>query len=292
MTFPNILHTVNYDYLQMTVSFTEISPHKKTAINYRQTLMPLHDGRPIGSWPSIQTNALNLESHTKKHTFIHDYTLHNHTLESVSSAKYLGWNLHIDNIASNANKSLGFLKRNLKVSNTDIKSKAYQALVRPKLEYSCSVWDPHQSQHIHKLEMVQRRAARFVCNNYHNTSSVTDMVNTLQWPPLADRRLKSRLVIFYKIVHCLIAVPANHILIPTDSRTRHSHSLSYRHLQTTKAKSRKYQYIQMVLLSPHHYLLAFPTVSNRTIKISRLIQRTAVPSCSPLPSVLKVSSMF
>ena len=165
--------------------------------------------------------------------FTHDYTLHNHTLESVSSAKYLGvtlqsdikWNLHIDNIASNANKSLGFIKRNLKVSNTDIKSKAYQALVRPKLEYSCSVWDPNQSQHIHKLEMVQRRAARFVCNNYHNTSSVTDMVNTLQWPPLADRRLKSRLVIFYKIVYCLIAVPANHILIPTDSRTRHSHSL-------------------------------------------------------------------
>ena len=110
------------------------------------------------------------------------------------------------NIASNANKSLGFLKRNLKVSNPNIKSKAYQALVRPKLEYSCSVWDPHQSQHTHKLEMVQRRAARFVCNNYHNTSSVTDMVNTLQWPPLAERRLKSRLVIFYKIVHCLIAV--------------------------------------------------------------------------------------
>ena len=60
---------------------------------------------------------------------------------TVTSAKYLGitlqsnlkWNLHYDNIISNANKSLGFLKRNLKVSNSDIESKAYQAIVRPKL---------------------------------------------------------------------------------------------------------------------------------------------------------------
>ena len=178
----------------------------------------------------------------KKHTFNHDYILHNHTLESVTSAKYLGitlqsnlkWNLHCDNITANANKSLGFLKRNIKVSNTDIKSRAYQALVRPKLEYSCSVWDPHSTQYIHKIEMVQRRAARYVYNNYHNTSSVTDMINTLQWPTLAERRLKTRLIIFYKVVHCLIAIPANHILIPTDSRTRHSHSQTFRHIQTSK----------------------------------------------------------
>ena len=164
----------------------------------------------------------------KKHTFNHNYILHNHTLESVSSAKYLGvtlqsnlkWYLHYDNIISNANKSLGFLKRNLRVSNTDIKSRAYQTLVRPKLEYSCSVWDPHTSEHTQKLEMVQRRAARYAMNNYHNSSSVTDMIDTLQWPTLAERRLKTRLCIFYKIVHCLIAVPATHILIPTDTRTK------------------------------------------------------------------------
>ena len=71
--------------------------------------------------------------------------LHNHTLESVSSAKYLGitlqsdlkWTQHANNIVANANKSLGFLKRNLKTSNTNIKSQAYLSLVCPKLEYAC-----------------------------------------------------------------------------------------------------------------------------------------------------------
>ena len=87
------------------------------------------------------------------------------------------------------------------MANTEIKSRAYQALVRPKLEYSCSVWDPHTKDQQQKLEKVQRREARHVQNNYDYTSSTTAMINTLQRPTLAERRLKTRLVLFYNIVH-------------------------------------------------------------------------------------------
>ena len=98
----------------------------------------------------------------KKQPIQHNYILHNHILESVTSAKYHGitlqsslkWNLHYGNIISNGNKSLGILKRNLTVSNTDIESRAYQSLVRPKLEYSCSVCDPHTNEYKKKIEMV------------------------------------------------------------------------------------------------------------------------------------------
>jgi hypothetical protein len=55
--------------------------------------------------------------------------------------------------------------------------------------------------------MVQRRAARYVQNNYHNTSSVTSMIDTLGWPTLAERRLKTRLIVLFKVTHALIAVP-------------------------------------------------------------------------------------
>jgi hypothetical protein len=44
------------------------------------------------------------------------------------------------------------------------------------------------------------------------------MIDTLGWPTLAERRLKTRLIMIYKIAHALIAIP-NNILIPTDSRT-------------------------------------------------------------------------
>ena len=63
---------------------------------------------------------------TKKNTPIKkNYILHDHTLEHVLSAKYLGititsdlmWESHVTNISQKANKTIGFLKRNLNISN-------------------------------------------------------------------------------------------------------------------------------------------------------------------------------
>ena len=95
------------------------------------------------------------------------YTLHGHILETVSSAKYLGvnltndlnWSNHVQQVSSSANRSLGFLKRNIRSKNPGIRQTAYKALVRPVLEYSSPVWSPHTQQNINKLEMTQRRAA-------------------------------------------------------------------------------------------------------------------------------------
>jgi hypothetical protein len=81
--------------------------------------------------------------------------------------------------------------------------------------------------------MVQKRAAPYVQNNYNNTSSITSMTDTLGWPTLAERRLKIRLIMMYKITHALIAIPSN-ILIPTDSRTRKYHNQTFIHIKTQK----------------------------------------------------------
>ena len=53
------------------------------------------------------------------------YILHGQVLEAVSSARYLGvdissnlsWNTHVDRITANANRSLGFIKRNIKTKS-------------------------------------------------------------------------------------------------------------------------------------------------------------------------------
>jgi hypothetical protein len=52
--------------------------------------------------------------------------------------------------------------------------------------------------------MIQRRAARYVVNRYHNTSSVTSMLEELKWPTLEERRQRARLVLMYKIVNGLV----------------------------------------------------------------------------------------
>lgn len=72
------------------------------------------------------------------------YYLHGHALQPVSSAKYLGvtftsdlsFNQHITQITATANKTLGFLKRNITTPNPKVRELAFKTLVRPQLEYA------------------------------------------------------------------------------------------------------------------------------------------------------------
>ena len=79
----------------------------------------------------------------KRSPIVTNYILHGRALKnSKKSAKYLGititsdlkWNTHITNIRAKAKKPLGFVKRNVCTRQTPIKTKAYQALVRPTHE--------------------------------------------------------------------------------------------------------------------------------------------------------------
>ena len=155
-------------------------------------------------------------------------------MESVDKAKYLGvtisddlkWESHINNICGKANKTLGFLRRILNIGSTSVKERVYKSLVRPSLEYACSVWDPHLNSDINKIEMVQQRAARYVTNRQHNTSSVGDMLH-LEWRSLEDRRRDARLVMMYNISHDKVAVSKSDRFSPPLRHSRNMHSRSY-----------------------------------------------------------------
>jgi hypothetical protein len=83
--------------------------------------------------------------------------------------------------------------------------------------------------------MVQRRAARYTCNRYHNTSSVTEMLQTLHWSTLEKRRIRTRIIFLCKIIHHLVVIYPTILLTRSDPRTRQFlHRYSYRLVQTTK----------------------------------------------------------
>ena len=126
----------------------------------------------------------------------------------------MSWNRHMDQTVKKANSTLGILRRNLRVSNEGTKLAAYFSMVRPILEYSSTTWSRYTKDYIHKIEMVQRRAARYVKNRYRNTSSVTSMIEHLEWESLKAMCAKHQLNMLFNIIHDLVDIPANEYLTP------------------------------------------------------------------------------
>jgi len=92
------------------------------------------------------------------------------------------------------------------------------------------VWDPHKITDQLPLESVQRRAARFTKRDYSYQSSVSQMLQDLQWQPLKERRREIRLTLLFRIVQGKIAIPVEDILTRADARTRSQHDYKFRHI--------------------------------------------------------------
>jgi hypothetical protein len=139
------------------------------------------------------------------------------------SARYLGVTLsadlkigkHVSETCAKADGVIGFLRRNLGGAPRKAKLIAYTALVRSRLEYASAATDPFLKKDIDALEMSQRRGIRFVCGDYGQRSSVTDMRESLGLELLADRRENRRKKILVhsrtRISHlcCAEPVPPN-----------------------------------------------------------------------------------
>ena len=157
---------------------------------------------------------------------------------------HLTWNDHIRNTVTSANKTLGFLRRNIHAKYSSIREVAYKTLVRLILEYSSPVWSPHTKSNIHKIKMVQRRAARWTLCRFSSYDSVSVILGDLGW-----RSLDSRLCLFYKIVHGLVAVPLPPYVVHTLVFTRHSasHPLAFRQIYTV-ADYYKYSFFPLAIV--------------------------------------------
>ena len=162
---------------------------------------------------------------------IFNYKLHGGCLEAIDTTKYLGvyfskdlgWNDHVRHITNKANKTLGSLKRNLKHCSATTKEKAYKALVWPTVEYCSSVWDCYTAKNIAQVEVVQRRAARWVLSRYNRQDSVSDMLNCLGWKTLQSRRTIARLCLLYKLRNNLAYVDNAELRPVAYSSTRSSY---------------------------------------------------------------------
>ena len=92
-------------------------------------------------------------------------------------------------------------------------------LIRPKLEYSSPIWNPHTFSQVKSLERVQHSAARFVKNDYRRNTNPADLITALGWPTLEQRRIIKQATTFYKMLNNIIEITPPPGLL-TRSRTR------------------------------------------------------------------------
>jgi len=177
----------------------------------------------------------------KKRPIVYQYTLYNNVLQEVTHTTYLGltinstlsWSEHIRRITSKANSIKGFLQRNLHNCPISTKINCYKSLIKPVLEYACAIWDPFLQKDILAVEAVQRRCARFVYNNYSSYASVTNMLENLNWPSLAQCRTKVKAITMFKIMHQLLDIPTDTILKPAPSNyCLRGHPMKFLHPNT------------------------------------------------------------
>ena len=99
------------------------------------------------------------------------------------------------------------IHRKFHQSSPQVRSKLYSSVILPKLEYCCSVWDPHQRKCMYKLDSVQRCACRVTTKDWstdHETLS-----DRLNWLPLRTRRTHQKLILSYKIMNNMSSIPSS-----------------------------------------------------------------------------------
>ena len=87
---------------------------------------------------------------------------------------------------------------------------------------SAFVWSPHANvnTNIKQLESVQRRVARYVMSEFDRYSNISEMLSTLQWDSLKNRRDNQSLVVLYKLINGLIDVHITECMVNNSSVTR------------------------------------------------------------------------
>ena len=162
-----------------------------------------------------------------------------HTLESTTVEKdlcvfidtSLSFTNHCQNKVNTANKILGCIGHTFKNMDAEIFLLLYKSMVRPHLEFSSCVWNPHHKYNIDALERVQRRATKLVPELRDLT--YTERLQKLNLETLHYRRTKADLLEVYRITnghhhlnqHCRCEkCPSKTMLQPTLSRNTRGNS--------------------------------------------------------------------
>lgn len=152
----------------------------------------------------------------------------------------LSWSDHYHFIVSKAIRSLGMIKRTFKCNSVFTKRQLYLSLVRSNLSYCSPIWRPHLIKDMYYIERVQKRATKYILNNY--TSDYKSRLKELHILPL---------MYFFEMRDIMFLVksikdPASHFNINdyisfSNHNTRSSYHLKLMHTKLTNTATNSFR---------------------------------------------------
>ena len=148
-------------------------------------------------------------SHADKDSL--DLLLNNTRLDEATDEKILGvkidkhlkWDQHIDYLINKLNSRICLLKRAKGYLTLHCRKMLYNAIIKPILEYCCTVWGNCSKENLIRLLRIQKRCARLILDAKFSDNSVK-LFTKLGWLPIDDIIRSRKLDLLHKISfgHC------------------------------------------------------------------------------------------
>ena len=134
-----------------------------------------------------------------------DVSIHEHTIESVSSQKHLGitidknltWEKQIDLVCKSANRKITLMKLLSKYIDQTSLKQYYNSYVLPVFDYGCVVWGNTTHANVTRLVKLQKRAARIILKADFLTPS-EQLFKKLNWLKFPKRAQYHTCLVVYK----------------------------------------------------------------------------------------------
>ena len=143
---------------------------------------------------------------------VHSYHIDGNNIMSTNKVLDLGvttdsdlrYASHISSIVSKARSRSSIIFRNIHFHNTSLLSQAFISFVRPILENASQIWNSSILKYTTDLENVQRNFTYRIRSIKH--LSYPERLAILNLEPLELRRLKTDILMYYKILNNLIPI--------------------------------------------------------------------------------------